>query len=63
MKKFIVPIAITCTLIGVRIFLIHKSIQPGSNYVLFLSLLLIFGPWVVIFMLFLKTKKGDKNPE
>ena len=35
MKKFIVPIAITCTLIGVRIFLIHKSIQPGSNIYFF----------------------------
>ena len=58
MKKFIVPIAITCTLIGVRIFLIYKSIQPGSNYVLFLSLLLIFGSWLVIFMLFFENQKG-----
>lgn len=66
MKKFSVPIAISVTGIGIGVFRIimpfyTEAIRPWSNYILFLSLLLIFSPWAVMLVLFFKKKKRERS--
>jgi len=67
MKKLGVPVALSISGIGVGVLgiimpIYIEAIKPWSNFILLLSLLLIFGPWLVMFVLSLRNKKGFKDP-